>query len=149
MSGRQTEKRQAWNKALGPALIVDDDLDDAKLTKRAIEALRPIFPVRMVHSGKDLLAYLENKGSYSDLSANPIPSLVLLDLKMPEMDGFEVLKWVKREPKHAYIPVVVVSALEDVHHLKRAYSLYASSYLFKPINVESVRSVVSSLNIAI
>lgn len=134
---------------MGPVLIVDDDLDAAKLTKRAIEALRPIFPVRMVHSGKDVLAYLENKGSYLDPSANPVPSVVLLDLKMPEMDGFEVLKWVKSEPKHAYIPVVVVSALEDVNYLKRAYSLQASSYLFKPISVESVRSVVLSLNIAI
>jgi CheY-like chemotaxis protein len=151
MSGRRpTSRKKPWNKVEGPVLIVDDDLDDAKLTKRALEAFRPSLPLafRICQSGKDFVAYLEGEGAYSDRSAHPLPSLVLLDLKMPEMDGFAVLEWVKAQPKYANIPIVVLSGLEDSTGLKRAYSLNARSYLFKPVNVESFHSILTSLNIS-
>jgi CheY-like chemotaxis protein len=148
MSGRRTHSRKKpWNKAEGPILIVDDDLDDARLTKRSIQTFRPDSEVRICGSGRHFLAYLEGTGEYSDRNVHPLPSLVLLDLRMPEMDGFAVLEWVKAQPKYANIPIVVLSALEDSHVLKRAYSLSARSYLFKPINVEAFHNVLTSLNI--
>jgi CheY-like chemotaxis protein len=152
MSGHHTDWRTKTRaKSSGPILIVDDDLDDAKLVKRAIEKLRPEVPptVRICASGKEFIAYLEGVGAYSDRAAHPLPSIVLLDLKMPEMDGFAVLEWIKAQPKFSQIPVVVISGFEDVSHLRRAYSLNASSYLAKPVNMESFRDILSSLNVAI
>jgi CheY-like chemotaxis protein len=150
MSGRQTISRKLeWSNAAGPLLIVDDDVDEAKLTKRAIERLQPTCPVRTVHLGEELLAYLEGQGTYSDREAHPLPSLILLDLKMPGMDGFAILEWIKREAKYAHVPIVVVSGVEDFEQMKRAYALNARSYLFKPLNVESFCHILSSLRIAV
>jgi len=126
-------------------------MDDANLVRRAIQKLRPELPpiVQICSSGKEFIAYLEGTGEYSNWEAHPLPSIVLLDLKMPEMDGFAVLEWIKGQPKFDHIPVVVISGFEDVSHLKRAYSLNAKSYLAKPVNMESFRGILSSLNVAI
>jgi CheY-like chemotaxis protein len=126
-------------------------VDDAKLVKRAIEKLRPEVPptVQICSSGKEFIAYLEGTGKFSEREAEPLPSILLLDLKMPEMDGFAVLEWIKAQPKFSHIPVVILSGFEDVSHLRRAYSLNAKSYLAKPVNMESFRDILSSLNVAI
>lgn len=152
MSAHRTNQRKTpWRTVEGPILIVDDDLDEARLAKRALESAQPnpAVGVRICSSGKDFLAYLEGKGAYEDRVAHPLPSLVLLDLKMPEMDGFEVLAWVKGQTRYAHIPIVILSGMENPEGLKRAYSLQARSYLFKPINMDSFRDVLTSLNIAL
>jgi CheY-like chemotaxis protein len=118
-----------WKSGVGPIIVVDDDLDDAKLTKRAVERLQPITSVRILDSGKKLLAYLEGEGKYGNRDAHPLPSLILLDLKMPQVDGFAILEWVRGERKYAHIPIVVVSGVEDFNQMKRAYALNARSLL--------------------
>jgi len=148
MSGRQAEsKTRIWRRARGPILIVDDDMDDAGLTKRAVESLRPAASVRVIQSGKELINYLEGQEPYADRAAHPLPAVVLLDLRMPEMDGFAVLEWVKNRADYAQIPIVAVSGLSDSEHMKRAFALMARSYLFKPISMDSLHGTLSSLNI--
>jgi two-component system response regulator len=148
MSSRQTPSgRSARSEAAGPILIVDDNLGDAALTKRAIESSYPGIPVRIIESGKGLITYLEGEGVSSDQSPRHLASAILLDLRMPEMDGLAVLKWLRGQPKYADIPVIVVSAFEDLTHLKQAYALLARAYLLKPVKAESFRHALSSLNI--
>jgi two-component system response regulator len=139
MSARQSDTR-IWKKGAGPILIVDDDRDDAMLTKRAIESLRPFVPAVILQSGKELIEYLEAE-------SNPLPALVLLDLRMPTMNGFEVLEWFKDRAAYSQVPIVAVSGLADSEHLKRAFALRVRSYLFKPINMTSLHDALSSLGV--
>jgi CheY-like chemotaxis protein len=132
---------------MGPILIVDDNSDDAVLAKRAIESSYPGVPIRIIESGKALVAYLEQERSPPGKPASPLASAILLDLKMPEMDGFAVLEWIKEQPQFSDIPIIVLTAFEDLSHLRRAYALLARSYLLKPVNAESFRHAMSSLNI--
>src|ERR1035441_8692669 len=79
----------SWTRE-GPVVIVDDDPYDAILAEGVITELRPRFPVQILTSGEDFVGYLQGDGLYQDRSRYPMPGLVLLDLKMPKMDGFEV-----------------------------------------------------------
>jgi two-component system response regulator len=147
MSGRRIPSGSGTlSLARGPILIVDDDPSDAFLSRRAVEASFPGVPIRVLESGKALIAFLEDESAASK-NNEPVASAILLDLKMPEMDGFAVLDWIKAQPKYGQIPVIVVTVFEDLHHLKRAYALLARAYLLKPINADSFRNTVSSLNI--
>jgi CheY-like chemotaxis protein len=141
--------KNARSEALGPILIVDDNLDDAKLTKRSIEALCSGVPIRILDSGKALVAHLESESASSGRTARSLASAILLDMRMPEMDGLAVLQWIKGQPKYVGIPVIVVSAFEDLPHLSKAYALLARAYLLKPIQPESFRDALSSLNITL
>lgn len=130
-------------------MIVDDDLDEAKLTKRTIEVLRPEFDIELIGSGKGLMAYLDGQEPYGNRMAHPLPSVILLDLKMPQPDGFAVLEWLQGRPKHVGIPIIVVSGYSDLSHLKRAYSLCAKAFLVKPISAQAFANVLQSLNITV
>lgn len=133
----------------GLILIVDDNLDEAKLAERIVTTVYPGRPVRIVHSGKELSAYLKAEGAYADRTRYPFPAAILLDLKMPEMDGFGVLEWLRSERDFANIPVIVLSGFSELSNLRRAYSLRARAYLIKPVAEESLRSVLSSLNLGL
>jgi CheY-like chemotaxis protein len=124
----------------GTFLIVDDDLDDAKLARRMVVNMLPDAKIVLCATAQEGLAYLESGGA---------PFLILLDLKMPEMDGFAFLEWLKTHPAYSSIPVVVLSGLHELQHLKRAYALHARAFLVKPITPESLRSVLLSLNFAV
>jgi CheY-like chemotaxis protein len=132
-----------------PILIVDDNLDDAVLTKRAVESMCVGVSIRILDSGKALVAYLESENASSGRTGRSLASAILLDMRMPEMDGLAVLQWIKGQPKYAGIPIIVVSAFEDLPHLSRAYALLARAYLLKPIQPESFRDALSSLNITL
>jgi len=113
-------------------LLVEDSADDALLVSKAAEqTLGGVRLLRVPH-GIAALQYLEGQGIYSDRTAYPFPEIVLLDLKMPEMDGFQVLRWIREHPKLKRLPVIVLtgSTLED--DSERAYENGANSYLVKP-----------------
>jgi len=124
---------------LDAILIVDDDPDDASLIRRAVLGLHPKPSVQTVISGQDLKDYLEGQGRYADREAFPYPGLILLDLRMPEMDGFEVMGWLKSRPLHAAIPVIVMNA----------YQLGARTFLSKPVHPESIRDAIRALMLPI
>lgn len=134
----------------GPVIIVDDDPYDALQSEGVVDELQPRFEVQILTSGEDLVAYLQGEGLYKDRSHYPRPGLVLLDLKMPRMDGFAVLEWLKGHPEHADIPIVVLSGFADmVAEVTRAYGQGAHSFLPKPIQQRDLQSIVSLLKISV
>lgn len=134
----------------GPVVIVDDDPCDASLSEGVIRELQPRFPVQILSSGEDLLAYLQGHDNYGDRSQYPAPGLVLLDLKMPGMDGFAVLEWLKGHPEHADVPIVVLSGFVGmVEQVTKAYGQGAHAFLTKPIQVTDIQNVLSILKISI
>jgi CheY-like chemotaxis protein len=140
---------QSWS-GEGPVLIVDDDPYDALLSEGVIQELHPRFPVQILASGEDLVAYLQGDDLYRDRSQYPLPGLVLLDLKMPKMDGFAVLEWLKGHPEHAEVPIVVLSGFVDmVEQVTRAYGQGAHAFLTKPVQLRDIQSILSLLKISI
>jgi|SRR5665213_575217 len=129
----------------GTILIVDDDADDALLTQRAIRKLAAHFRAQIVNSGEKLISYLQGESDFSDRNKHPYPILVLLDLKMPEMDGFEVLHWLRDHPPHSYIPVVVLTGAGEFQLVRRAYSMGARSFLTKPLQADDFESTLQRL----
>ena len=126
-------------------LIIDDDPDDANLIRLTVLGLHPNASVQTITSGLDLKAYLEGRGRYADREVFPYPGLILLDLRMPEMDGFEVMAWLKSQLLHAAIPVIVISAFDQQANIRKAYQLGARTFLSKPIHAESIRDAIRAL----
>jgi CheY-like chemotaxis protein len=126
-------------------LIVDDVLDDAALIKRAVMSLRPTSPVKIITTSRELIMYVEGEGSYGDREAFPYPGLILLDLRIPEMNGFEIMQWLREEPCHAEIPVIVVSAFDRQREIRKAYQLGARTFLSKPVSPETILSAIRAL----
>ena len=91
-----------------------------------------------VNDGEKALAYLEGEGPYADRKAHPFPDLVILDLGLPSVDGFEVLEWIRRQPGLSSLRVVVLTASDHMHDVNSAYKLGANSFLVKPMDFEDV-----------
>jgi CheY-like chemotaxis protein len=117
-------------------LLVEDNEDDVFLTQRAIQTARLANPIRVVRDGKEALHYLRGEGDYSDREQFPVPFLILLDLHMPKVDGFEVLRWVKSQNHLSNIVLVVLTSSKEEYHCKKALALGADSYFIKPGNLE-------------
>ncbi len=126
-------------------LLVEDSPDDVKLIVRAFGRTRLPKRVQVVRDGADALAYLFGKAPYDDRSAYPLPALVILDLKMPRVDGFEVLNAVKSAPHLRRIPVVVLTSSSEAADIDRCYDLGANSYLVKPVAFADFSYVVAEI----
>jgi CheY-like chemotaxis protein len=126
----------------GTVLIVDDDLNDIGLTQRAIAAVCPRLGIRGVRSGEELICYPQGENRFSDRAEFPYPILVLLDLKMSGMHGFDVLSWLGNHPPHNLIPVVVLTVSGEVQVAQRAYELGARSFLTKPLTANEFRNTM-------
>src|SRR5262249_33978455 len=119
-------------------LMVEDDSNDALLVLQTLKQTSVPHQVHVVPDGETALAYLSGKGAYGDREKFPLPALVLLDLKMPGIDGFEVLAWVREQPQFKDLRVVVLTSSTDGHDLNKAYRLGANSFLLKPFESENV-----------
>lgn len=129
----------------GPILIVDDCPVEARLSERAVERLNPSFQIKVLGSGPELIAYLEGVGASLNPGATPVPSVILLDLRMPEVDGFAVMECLAKQSQFPIVPIVALTDFDDLPRLKQAYALGIRSYLIKPITEDALRSVFSSL----
>ena len=117
-------------------LLVEDSKDDILLIQRAFEEAGLGFPLQVVRSAQEAKTYLRGELLYSNRTQFPLPALILLDLKMPGEDGFEFLEWVRREPGLSSIPVVALTASDQIKDVNRAYQLGANSFLVKPQDFE-------------
>jgi CheY-like chemotaxis protein len=115
-------------------LLVEDRQDEAMLMLRSFARAGVKNPVQIVKDGEEALAYLSGTGQYSNRENHPLPAMVLLDLKLPQMDGFEVLKWIRTHPQLSTLPVVVLTSSDSVRDVNRAYNLGANSFLVKPMD---------------
>ncbi len=118
-------------------LLAEDDPAHQALFKRAVSASRIPCRLEVVNDGVEALEYLFATGEYGDRNADELPDLVLLDLKMPRMDGLQVLQVLRRvrgEENHGFPPVVVLTSSEDDQDVLRAYQFGAQSYICKPLD---------------
>ncbi|HEX4122615.1 MAG TPA: response regulator [Verrucomicrobiae bacterium] len=143
MSAKQ--QGQKGSGSLGAILIAEDNPDDAKLVQRAILQLRLENPVHIVEDGHSTLAYLKGEEEYQDREKYPFPALLLLDLRMPELDGFEVLRQIRGDMRFAHMPILVVTVNQDRRQLGEAYRLGARSFLTKPINPNDLKNAIDGL----
>jgi CheY-like chemotaxis protein len=115
-------------------LLVEDNLAHAELVRRNVEDFRIANRLYHVTDGEAALAYLFQQGIYADPEQSPRPHLILLDLRLPRIDGLEVLKVIKTSEELQQIPVVILTTSEAEQDVARAYQHYANSYLVKPID---------------
>jgi len=115
----------------GVILVVEDGEDDILILTQAFRAAGILNPVMTVRNGQEAIWYLEGGANYWSRTEFPLPRLILLDLKMPGIDGFEVLAWIKRRKEFAGIAVVVLTGSNDLKDVQRAYDLGANSFIVK------------------
>jgi DNA-binding response OmpR family regulator len=126
-------------------LVVEDDEADTFLLRRAFRAARIANPVIDVKDGAEAIEYFSGLGVYADRARFPVPALLLLDLRLPKLSGFEVLEWIRDRHHLNEVVIVILTASEDVGHVNRAYELGAKSYLVKPGTFEELVEVVRQL----
>jgi CheY-like chemotaxis protein len=119
-------------------LLAEDREDDILLIRKAFQKAFIHNPLQIVRDGEEAIAYLSGEGKYSNRSEYPLPDLMLLDLKMPRMNGFEVLEWIRRQPGLSTLRVVVLTASDLMRDVNSAYKLGANSFLVKPTDFEDV-----------
>lgn len=127
-------------------LVAEDNPDDALLLERALRRAGSRFRMIRVADGNECIAYVAGDGAYQDRTTYPVPSLVLLDLKMPHKDGFDVLQWRQNTVNGATLPVIVFSSSGLIDDIRRAYLLGANSYVMKPTAPERLESMVKTLH---
>jgi len=127
-------------------LLVEDGEDDIVLIKRALKRSAIEYPVRVVHDGEEAIAYLKGEWPYADRNKHPLPVLILLDLKMPRKDGFEVLQWVRQQPDLCALCVIVLTSSDQIWDVNTAYALGANSFLVKPLDFQNFIELARVLN---
>jgi CheY-like chemotaxis protein len=113
-------------------LVADDDLNDISLLKRAFLRAGIDVALKSVRDGEEVIQYLHGDEPFSNRGEFPVPNLLLLDLKMPRTDGFEVLEWLRHQDGLRRMLVVVLSSSDEPQDIDRAYDLGANSFLRKP-----------------
>ena|ERR1039457_3009814 len=126
----------------GHILVAEDDTTDAFFFQRAFRRAGIPVALHFVRDGQEVIDYLEGKGPFGDRAVYPQPQLLLLDLRMPKLDGFDVLKWVRRRPELADLLVVLFSSSDEPRDISRAYDLGANWYLVKPHSMDELTALV-------
>lgn len=119
-------------------LLVEDNADDALLLKDAFHEVNIINSILVLENGKKAIAYLKGEGIYANRKQYPLPILILLDLKLPILSGFEVLKWLKQQPILKRIPVLIMTSSNIPEDINKAYDWGANSYLLKPLDSDDL-----------
>jgi CheY-like chemotaxis protein len=126
-------------------LLVEDDLNDIFLVKRAFKMAQLENPLQVVTDGEEAVHYLSGQGKYSDRDTHPLPKLIVMDIKMPRMTGFDVLEWIKTDGPLRRIPIIIVSSSDRPEDVNRAYELGANAYMVKPMNFRDVQHLFESI----
>lgn len=127
-------------------LIIDDSPEDALVARKALEAAGFTGSSLHISDARRAIAYLTGETQHVHRTQFPLPQAILLELRMPGMDGFEFLQWFRTQPQLSRILVIAVAELEALADIKLAYNLGAHSFLTKGANHEEVRNIVRFLN---
>jgi CheY-like chemotaxis protein len=128
--------------AINPILIVEDRAADLDLTKRAFARHNLVNPVQVARDGEEALAYIH---LWED--GEPLPICILLDLKLPKVDGLEVLRQIKSHPRFSAIPIIVLTTSSEDRDIKQAYKLGCNSYIVKPVEFTKFIEVASQIEL--
>ena len=126
-------------------LVAEDDPGDVFLLQRAFTIAEIPTTLHFVRDGQEAIDYLDGKKRYADRQAFPLPDLLLLDLKMPKLNGFDVLNWVRQQPGLKRLLITVLTSSDQPQDINRAYDLGANSYLVKPHATEDLVALVQRL----
>jgi CheY-like chemotaxis protein len=124
-------------------LLVEDDSSDAELLIRAFKKAGVQNPIRHLDNGDAALFYLQGIDTYIDRDKNPLPALILLDLKLPGMSGLELLRWLRQQKNLRRIPVLILTSENDARLMDAAYDAGANSYLLKSVSPDEIERVVN------
>jgi CheY-like chemotaxis protein len=122
----------------GVILLAEDEEDYVVLIKHAFDQANISNPLHVVWNGQEVVSYLKGEGKYFNRDEFPLPDLLLLDLKMPRMNGFEVLKWLRGQPGFAALRVLVLTSSDRIRDVNEAYQLGANSFMIKPNDFQDV-----------
>ena len=123
-------------------LMVEDNPDDAELALLALRDHKLTNRIDVVRDGAEALEYLFATGKYADRDIEQMPRLILLDIKLPKVDGLQVLERIKTDPRTRTIPVVILTSSREEPDIARGYELGANSYIVKPVDFEQFASAV-------
>lgn len=124
-------------------LVADDNANDVCLLKQALRASGMPHAIEVAQDGRQVIEFLKSRGgSYSDRSRNPLPALLVIDLRLPRVDGFEVLEWIGRQQHLRHLPVVVLSGPGSEEQWTRALDLGALCCLTKPLGYRELAELV-------
>ncbi len=128
-------------------LLVEDNPDDVLLTKRALSKSKIRNRIVVVGDGEEALEYLFRSGRYADRNPRERPQVVLLDLKLPKLDGLEVLRQMRNDPRTQLLPVVILTTSKEQSDMIAGYKLGANSYIRKPVDFQQFVEAVSQLTL--
>ncbi len=130
-----------------PILLVEDDENDVFFLQRAFKQAKIANPLHRVHDGEEAITYLCGEAEFADREKYPLPYLLLLDLKMPRKNGFEVIAWVREQPGLKRLPIVVLTSSREDPDINRAYELGANTYLVKPVKFDGLVEMMRTLHL--
>ena len=126
-------------------LLVEDNPQDLELTQRALRKANLANNIHVARDGAEALEFLYCEGAHAGRKFEDIPKVILLDLKLPKMDGLQVLKRIKSDPRTRTIPVVVLTSSKEQNDVVESYHLGVNSYIVKPVNFERFAEAVQHL----
>ncbi len=133
---------QATTEPIRPILLVEDRPVDIDLTRRALERRKLINPIEVARNGEEAIAYFDRWEA-----GEPLPICILLDLRMPKMNGLEVLRRLKSHPKFSSIPVVILTTSSEDSDIEEAYKLGCNSYIVKPVEFDKFVDVAARIEL--
>jgi CheY-like chemotaxis protein len=128
-------------------LLVEDNVDDLELTLHALRSDQVANKIEVARDGEEALDYFFRRGRFAARSLESEPSLVLLDLKLPKVDGLEVLREIKNNPHTRTVPVVVLTSSKEEKDMVMSYQLGVNSYIQKPVDFKQFRETVKQLGL--
>jgi two-component system, response regulator len=128
-------------------LLVEDNPSDIELTRRALERSRVANDLVVVEDGEQALEYLSCTGAFASRNPCELPALVLLDLKLPKIDGLGVLEWLRKEERTRRLPVVVLTSSAEERDVANSYDLGVNSYIRKPVDFVQFAAAIQQLGL--
>jgi two-component system response regulator len=126
-------------------LLVEDDDNDVFFFRRAMKLAGWCSPLQVVNDGRQAIDYLSGQGQFSRRDEFPVPSLVLLDLKLPYLNGLEVLKWIREHATMRQLAVVMLTSSKEDVDIEQACTLGANAYVVKPASADALQELVASI----
>lgn len=142
-----TTSHYITDRSIVDILLVEDNQDDEELTLLTLEENNIANQIKVVRDGAEALDYIFGKGKYQDRDIRERPRLILLDLKLPKVNGIEVLERIKNDDDVCTIPVVVLTSSREEPDVARCYKLGANSYIVKPVDFDQFKQAIQQIGL--